>query len=310
MSPTHTFRNGFTGRDPSINTSGQVIFTSIILRNGVVAPTNSDDVIHGGPANNPQLIAWEANQAPGFATGVTYSNLSVAGPPQLDNSGRYMFNARVSNNDDAIYTGTLGSGSPQLLMKQGDSAPGTASATHGDLIGAVTFRNGRAMFIQDLGNASASDNNAVYRGGAGSLQLLAREGATVPSIPGASFGLFYTLGLASDGSATFFSQLVGAGISTEVNGRALWHADASGALTLLARIGVPFDIGGGVFRTPSGINTSATPVNSLNQTAFSLTFTDSTSGTFLATVPEPTMGVVTVALATLCLRRTRRRISN
>jgi hypothetical protein len=99
---------------------------------------------------------------------------------------------------------------------------------------------------------------------------------------------------------------------TTANDRGIWVRDASGQLHLVAREGNPLDTGAGSPRTiltlemfegaAAGEDGFATAFNNANQLAFRATFTDGSSGVFVASVPEPAIALPLLGAALLCRR--------
>jgi hypothetical protein len=90
--------------------------------------------------------------------------------------------------------------------------------------------------------------------------------------------------------------------------KGIWAADLNlGAVQKVLGTGEPFDVGGGDLRTLDGITLfDESFLNDANQFVFSASFTDGSSGVFVATVPEPvTAAWMVLALAVLAARRAR-----
>jgi len=107
-----------------LNDGGQVAYTAGLTGTGVTSTNNV--AVYAGSAASPQIVARTGDAAPGTAVGVTYSSL---GTPALGESSRVAFTASLtgenvtSANDAAMYAGNVIS--PQLVLREGDPAPGT-----------------------------------------------------------------------------------------------------------------------------------------------------------------------------------------
>jgi hypothetical protein len=91
-----------------------------------------------------------------------------------------------------------------------------------------------------------------------------------------------------------------------------WATDALGELQLVARSGELFEVRPGDFRTISSMTTADFNdgarnqydfFNNAGQFVFGMTFTDGSSGVFVAHVPEPSSFVLTVFGGILAVRR-------
>jgi MYXO-CTERM domain-containing protein len=165
---------------------------------------------------------------------------------------------------------------------------------------------------------------ALFAGPYDDLRLIARQGDPAPGMPtGVSFnspmGNQFTAATAFNDAHQVASvmHLTGPGV-TEANDGALYLFDPTLGPVLIAREGTPFDIGGGIFRTIADFGIHFTGersddkmngLNDLGVLAFTLRFTDGSSGVFTATVPEPAgplAAAAIVAAASLRRRRSRR----
>ena len=123
-----------------------------------------------------------------------------------------------------------------------------------------------------------------------------------------------------DGQIVFLARLSGPSVNLN-NDVAIVVADESGAIEVLARSGDLFDVNDAPevtdLRTISAINIElnsggsdgrSSGFNNSGQIALALSFSDSSSGIFIATIPEPASALVAVfLLVTIPRRRSRRR---
>lgn len=118
------------------------------------------------------------------------------------------------------------------------------------------------------------------------------------------------------GQTAFTATLTGADVDN-TNDRGLWATDLDGLVTLVIREGDLFDVDDDPinedYRTVASIinyvgigneGGRASSFNDAGQLAFSATFTDGSSGVFVATIPEPT-SLALLSLTGLAMRRRR-----
>jgi hypothetical protein len=106
-------------------------------------------------------VALEGEQAPGLATGVTFTSFE---DPQLDDDGRVLFFANVIGpgitnnvNDTGLWIGPADT--PRLILRHGDAAPGFPTGTTFEFLGPpILGRNGGAGFYARLDGPGISDD--------------------------------------------------------------------------------------------------------------------------------------------------------
>jgi hypothetical protein len=288
----------------------------------VVLSVNRYAIFAGG-VGSMQLVARTGQPAAGAPAGGNYGQAVGLITPSINDSGQLAFGmswttglAGVdSTNDTVLYAGPIGS--PQLIAREGDPAPGTAPGTNYSTpaagFGKILALNdsGGIYFEADVTGPSvtSANNTAYFAGPWAAPKLIAREGDAAPGIPaGVTFVSRLNGGI--DGSGAIFAsfndagqvamlmQLAGPGV-TAANDVALYLFDPVAGPVKIVREGEPFDIGGGVFRTVAdfgivfnaGYNDDFTNgLNNNGQLVVGLRFTDNTGGIFTATigVPEPT----------------------
>jgi len=308
----------------TVNQSGQIAFNA-----SIISGTNQNDGVWVVPTTQPELRATSFQSAPG--TNGSFFNF---GPPVTNDSGAVAFWATLSSGteDNGIWSDA--SGDLSLVARTGQQAAGTGFGVQ-----FKDFSFGERMMIDGMGQTyfeatlqgagvSTANDRGFWQESHGSLSLLAREGDLAPDLDStANFSTLSSLVVNSSGQIAFIGGLTGSGIDT-TNNRGLWASDLEGDLHLLVRRGEQFNISGDLndadWRTIS--NVSIYPplysggedgirnhFNNQGQLAFRLSFTDGTSGIFVANtwaaVPEPASCLVLMALATgFAIRRRSRQI--
>jgi hypothetical protein len=250
-------------------------------------------------------------------------------PTSLNHAGEVAFvggPSRGLNAPRTIYAGSPGS--VVQVAREGDPAPGTPEGVlyRGLPFGEPVLNDaGQVAFAASLeGNGVTEANDyAIFSGQFSAPSLVARAGSPAPGTPAGvtyasrifgeySFGLITELNVA--GQMAFLAPLAGPGV-TEATDAGLFFYDPVLGTRLVVREGDLFDLGGGERREIAWIdfhndadwgNTSVAGLSDDGRLAFSLFFTDGSSGVFLATVPEPA-GFLLLSTAALGLLGQRRR---
>jgi hypothetical protein len=295
---------------------GQVAFEALLFGDG--GPQQAlGNAIYAGAASNPMLIARNGNAAPGAGAGVTYD----VGNPQLNDTGQLAYGALLSgpgitsDNNAAIYSGPIGNAT--ITVREGPAPGLPAGIVHSPDM--FAFNDvGHLAYTAALSGAGVTDDVndlALFSNG----QLAIRTGSAAP---GAGAGVvldgfgFQIMSNDLD-QVVVIATLDGDGV-TEQNDKALYAFDPADGMLLVAREGAPFDLGGGDVRTVSdgsiglffGANDDAPrSLGNDGTLAFSLRFTDGTSGVFTVAIPEPASAAVVLAGAIAwALPRPRRRV--
>lgn len=172
------------------------------------------------PANatvDYRTVALSDHEAPGTSAGVTFGNFSS---PSINSSGQVAFWSTLEGTsvDGTNETGiwSEGSGSLQLVARQGDQAPGTGNG--------VVFSGFETPVLNDAGQTAFmsfltgnhvdfTNNNGVWSEGGGSLGLVARRGDPAPGTPaGTNWGFIDEFpNFNAAGLTVFQAGLVGGG---------------------------------------------------------------------------------------------------
>jgi hypothetical protein len=289
--------------------------------------------IFAGSADDLKMAAYR--DAPG-----ANAEFSFFEQPVINRSGTVAFNARLvgadvdDSNDEGIWVGAPGA--LQLVARIGQDAPGTPAGTkfsandhlredQWDPLSDPTINSsGQIAFRARFDGAADETNNwGIYAGAPGDLRLIARSGDVAPGIAGAHFkgsivgaewmSSFQSPIINDAGEVAFLANVEGAGIEDNQD-QAIYATDMAGALHLIVREGQMFDVGGGDVRRVSSVGftsyddsiTGSSSFNAQGQLVFYLSFEDASNGIFIATVPEPGLGLAVVVLAGLYLRRRAR----
>jgi hypothetical protein len=275
--------------------------------------------------NALELQVKDFSLAPGVA-GAEF-NISQSTPLLLNSSGQFAFRAFMrqsaasgvdATNDQGIWSS--GTGSLQLVAREGSQAPGVVAGGNFFGFDPPKFSNdGKTAFIASLAaNAllgiTSANSTGLWSDANGNLQLVARAGDQAPGMPmGAVFDSFFggrsSVGVALNaaGHSAFFTSVTGGGV-TSTNNTGLWAQDQNGNLRLVLREGDLFEVAPGDFRTVSLITFQsqsaggeglARGFNDNYQLALHLTFTNNTSGIFVAQVSVPEPGSIISAMAVL-----------
>jgi hypothetical protein len=133
-----------------------------------------------------ETAALSGRPAPGFAAGVTYDQFSF---PSVNDRGIISFSAEIAgegvnaSTDEVLYAGPALS--PQLILRGGDSAPGTPVAFF-DLPTPTINDAGQMAFAPTLsgsGVAAGNDETIYLAGRTAPPQLVAREGSQAAGAP-------------------------------------------------------------------------------------------------------------------------------
>ncbi|BBO32810.1 hypothetical protein PLANPX_2422 [Lacipirellula parvula] len=225
---------------PILNDAGQVAYHALLEGRRSAA-------IFAGPLTGPQLMSREGDAAPGTPAGVKYSSFFASSfntdPPVVNDSGQAAYCAKLigsgltSANDTAIYAGLLGS--PQLVARTGDAAPGTPAGVKYSSVGTPALNDaGWVAHVAGLtgsGVTSANDE-ALFAGPGGALQLVARKGDNAPGVPASvKYEALSPPALNDAGQVAYHAVLTGSGV-TVANDRAI-YAGSRTAPQLVARTG-------------------------------------------------------------------------
>ena len=196
------------------------------------------------------------------AAGITNAKFVIFGNPAMNGDGHTAFNATVIGTDAAATTALMGknkgiwaddsAGARQLIVRIGDTAPGTGSAVFiafGDPVyngnEAIAFKGTLKTGVGGVLSTPAltANNIGIWSNTGGTLQLVARRSEQAPGCPsGATFGAFTSFALPDQGGVAIIATLnIGGGGVTATNKTGIWAVDTDGDLQLIARTGATLD---------------------------------------------------------------------
>ncbi|MFO0856168.1 MAG: choice-of-anchor tandem repeat NxxGxxAF-containing protein [Phycisphaerales bacterium] len=287
--------------DYAINSAGTYTFRTSLAGAGVTT-SNNQALWSRSPSGELTLVARTGNQAPGFATGVVYSSI-IAGP-QIDRAGRIAFTTALtgpgisSTNDIAAWV--YDAGATTLLIQESDQAPGLPAGVLFNSNFNVTFGGQSTLALQAQvrgpGVVTANRSGIWKRSGNGPLTLVARGGTPAPGVsPAANFDDLEgstNIAMNASGRMMFAAPLAN-------SNEGLWLEDATGALRLALLELTPFDVNDDPnITTLKTISSLAFPPKASDddgrrsafsdrgEVVFRLSFTDGTSGAFVAGLPQ------------------------
>jgi hypothetical protein len=267
------------------------------------------EIVAQNVAQNPQPMIDNAGEV-AFLGSRAGTNGIWFGPPsnmKLLASGASLSGPYVSKNGHLAYgaNGTLYAAAPLsppiAILHNNDPAPGRPGATIDGIRGMQITDSGYVAF-----EASANGKGGYWVGLPGSIHPVALEGDPVPDVPGMIFSSLTNelIFINNSGELLFPGHYLNP--LTSATERGLWVFDNNGIVHLIARQNgqLEFD---GQMRTVSDVGIRY-GLNDFGQIAFTATFTDGSSGVFLATIPEPT--ALFLLMPIVLVGRRRRRLSS
>lgn len=314
-----------------LNGSGVVQTVTMLDEN--VAPATAataGTILNGDGTGALSIVArtGTASSIPGVTYGDAVSGFFgltpsfTAARQGLNNGGRNVFGAfnlqgsaiTAGVNDQALMT-HLG-GSDAIVAQTGDAAPGFGGdATLANLTSsfASAFLNNNDE-VAWLGQAAGTDITTANDVGlwktqiGGGSTLLAREGDAVPGIADAFFGAPTNVIMNNLGQVVFTSTMTGSGVAAN-NNWSVWAWDPSLGLVLVAREGVNYFgylSGSPSYDVDGNGEGGANAFNDQGCIALRIPGLNGEQAIVTTCIPEPTTGLLLLALGGVGLIRRRR----
>jgi len=220
-----------------INGSGRIVFNGSLAGPGI-SDANRYGIWSSRDGADAELIVRTGQQVPGESAGVTFSSV---GSPLVNDHGAVLFAGSLdgpgfnSFNNSGIWAHRPDTGTA-LVVRAGDSAPGTASGVTFSAINNPRINNaGNIAFTAAIAGAgvSGTNNGGIWSDGGGAgLGLVARTGDVAPGTD-RSFSGFRSLALNGAGQAGFLARLDGPGLP-EFQDSGIWLESKDAGLGLVA----------------------------------------------------------------------------
>jgi len=253
---TMTATFAYSTQGSAMTRTGRVLFTSA-LANGDTTTANNLGLFTGG-AGTLEMVMRKGVDGPGAAGDTLVTNVGAGFFNHMNDSGQIVFDAQLSQtagntpaipgNDRVYYIYTPGNGY-QVLVREGDAAPGTGSATIGLVSGGWSLASGSNIFTNDGRVLAHTDlfggdvigitnDRALYFFSTSGHTMVMREGDPAPGTD-ATFNVVNNSNTTCNSTGTVaFMAVVSGGSSTTANDAGLW-VGTPGNLQLVAREGDP-----------------------------------------------------------------------
>ena len=239
-------------------------------------------------------IALEGTTAPGAPIGTNFESFDFTSFfGDVNALGQSSFVVALTGDSEGIFSDA--GGSLEAIAIKGDPVRDGSLVRFLDFDDFVLNDAGTTAFVAELSGAVVIPfNSAIFKGGGSIEQIdrVATSGLMAPGIDGdVRFSEFSRLHLSNEDEVAFLATLMpfdGSEINSS-NDTALF-AERGGNLQLIVREGDSFDVDDdpvtSSFRTVSLIRPASNRPYADGQLIFRLTFTDGTSGIFIATLPR------------------------
>lgn len=258
---------------------------------GRVTGAGNLDVILAGLPGQLERVATQGEAAPGLSDAQFLGFTNIV----IDSGGRVAFTATLTgtnvttDNNSGIWL--FSSGTTGLVARRGGPAPITPSGTTFTSLGAPRLSNGRLAFVSTLGgNATTTNNRAIWQRTSTAFTLVARTGSPAP-LAGDTFKSLSDPVINSAGQMGFAA---GSGPAAVAGGDDVMIFGAPGALVEVAReVGLIPDPALSGLRYNQLIGSPS--INDAGEFAFTSTLTGTgvTSANFRAAFRRSAAGVLT-----------------
>lgn len=256
----------------ALSGTGVAVFKST-LTGGDVNGTENDNAWIMGTPGNLQFLIREADTLLNGAVAIATLGFNAA----INDAGMVLHDETLSTtlgnnpataNDDKVILISLPGPVHQILMREGDPAPGTASANYSSspTLAQGFSQSGQTAFYTALANGDTvvgQNDAAIFAGGIGNVQLVVRKGDTVTGLAVGETLATITSGISytDHGGVAFIGFVGGPNVGT-ANDAAVF-AGTAGNVRVIAREGDPAPgVPGGVIGSTSGgglVNGTSTP---------------------------------------------------
>ena len=231
----------------NITDDGGVVISGYMTGPGITTGTNDTATWFQPASGAPVLLAQGRDFCPGTAGAQYPANMTVGSGLRMNSVGQAPFYMTLTGGDTVTANNAalvlLSPGDDQLVMRQGDAAPGLPGLTvTPDSFGA--FLNGTKIVFSGklVGTGITTANDSVYLtniGLNGGLRIYAREGDPIPGFKGLTIANTSSLSfgqrpIAADGTITFIATL--GGTATTLNNTAVM-TENNGVFSILIRKG-------------------------------------------------------------------------
>jgi len=235
---------------PILNNAGEVAFSAWLDAGGGPA----QNAVYAGRPGALQLVARQGDAAPGMPEGTTFGEppgFSVGGMVVhgRDASGQILLSTWLTGPSCDPQAWALYAGRPgalELVVRQGQAAPGTAGATYSGLYDPTINDDGTVVFRGAVWGPTVTGKTSmgIWAGRPGAMQLAARMGEPAAALTGLAYVAcpgdaetdFHRLMLADSGQILF--EGFAATRDLESNNWAVWGGSPA-SLQVLAHAGDP-----------------------------------------------------------------------
>jgi hypothetical protein len=218
---------------PKINSTGRLVFTTSLIGSGIT--TANDSSLWTDSTGSLALVAQEGSPATGISAGVNFAAFSS---PAINDNGRIAFFGNLTGtgvttaNDEGLWRSTTGT-NLELVVREGDQAPGIPTGNNFSLLGSPVFNNaGHVAFAgRVVGPDITSENQyGIWSTRSGQLSLDYRSGEPAPQLgEGAAFGMLAVPAMNHDNRMAFLAAVTGPTTLT-----AIFNEGRTGSLELVA----------------------------------------------------------------------------
>jgi hypothetical protein len=306
---------------PSFNSSGQILVAAGLQGTVNVSTGSRTDgaLLKYTPGTGLSVVARKGDAVPG-ASGAFYNDLGIQTAADMNNAGKVAFIAQLR---DAAVGGvasgraffTDASGALTMVARTGNPMPPIAGANGAEFVGvnwgtvfdtALINHNGTVLFhnygMTGTGVTQANGDAVFKMDASGTISKVVRMGDAAPAVSTTGGLVTFNSMQGSPafnalGQVAFYCGLAspdGGVNGLTGNNFGLFAVDTHGVIQLIAQKTTAFTVAPGDVRTVAslgGINGSggedgrATSLNDAGVFAFSLTFTDGSSGVFTVRIP-------------------------